>query len=477
MINLLIEKNQKKLKKYPLGILLCFAMYNFWQMGFIYFMGPALTINGRTPLPVSLDNIAGVIAVSYVCSIVFMCLWPKKVVWAERFSIIATFISAVGLFIPFPDAVLEILIYMQTFFCCFMIGFETFIIVNYFSEENAITHLTVAYGVSLFLIAVVQNDFIQITFPVFRIVCVIIIALVIFFTFRLPAGAECVPEYVKKSDKFTSPKKLLWGTFILVFVTALMAVSGPAIAGEITHGVFILYLTEAVSSIAVYLLYKKGGIHPFRSIKLCVCLGVVGFLFMYVSSFIPSFAYIGCVLIGIGMVPCQMLPLYNNVIMKMYPSKYLSPITIGLALIAVLVQSSMVELFRDMPSMLYLAYAVLMVILVLVYLYVEPIFLYTLKRKPVIVNATAEENKEENDETGDDMTAEQSIAAVSVLSQLSKRELEVADLIAAGYSNSDIANVLFISPHTVNDHTKKIYKKLDVHSRFELTALINKNSR
>ena len=48
---------------------------------------------------------------------------------------------------------------------------------------------------------------------------------------------------------------------------------------------------------------------------------------------------------------------------------------------------------------------------------------------PVIVNATAEENKEENDETGDDMTAEQSIAAVSVLSQLSKRELEVADLI------------------------------------------------
>ena len=65
--------------------------------------------------------------------------------------------------------------------------------------------------------------------------------------------------------------------------------------------------------------------------------------------------------------------------------------------------------------------------------------------------------------------------ADSAFATLSKRELEVVDLIAAGYSNGDIAKVLFISVHTVNDHTKNIYRKLNVHSRYELTALVNKN--
>lgn len=477
MKNSIIESNQKKIKKYSLPILLCFSMFCFWQMGFIYFMGPALTINGRTPFPVSLDNIASVIAVSYVCSICFMIFLPKKVVWAERISLIVAFLSAVGLFIPFPDSVLEILIYLQTFLCCFMIGFETFIIVNYFSEENAITHLTAAYGVSLVLIAAVQNDFLHITFPVFRIVCVIIIALIIFFSFRLPADSESVPVYVKKSDNMTSPTKLLAGTFILVFVSSLMAVSGPAISGEVTHGVFITYLADAIASIFIYFLYKKADIHPFRSINLYICFGVIGFLLMYVSTYVPFLSYVACMLIGIGMVSCQMLPLYINVLMKTYPSKYLAPITIGLALVAVLVQSNMVELFREMPTMLYLAYAVIMVILVLVYMYIEPIFLYTIKRKPVQPEFTTEEIIVENKDTvtGDAVTVQIS-DSTSVLSELSKRELEVADLIAAGYSNGDIAKILFISPHTVNDHTKNIYRKLDVHSRFELTALINKSS-
>ena len=62
----------------------------------------------------------------------------------------------------------------------------------------------------------------------------------------------------------------------------------------------------------------------------------------------------------------------------------------------------------------------------------------------------------------------------NVFDVLSKREKEVVDLIASGYSNAEIASALFISPHTVNDHTKKIYRKLDVHSRYELTALVNK---
>jgi len=50
---------------------------------------------------------------------------------------------------------------------------------------------------------------------------------------------------------------------------------------------------------------------------------------------------------------------------------------------------------------------------------------------------------------------------------LSKREIEVLQLIAKGHSNQKIANELFISLSTVKTHTSNIYSKLGVKSRVQ----------
>jgi DNA-binding NarL/FixJ family response regulator len=50
---------------------------------------------------------------------------------------------------------------------------------------------------------------------------------------------------------------------------------------------------------------------------------------------------------------------------------------------------------------------------------------------------------------------------------LSARESEVLSYIAKGFSFSEIARLLGVSPHTVTTHVKKIYQKLAVHSRGE----------
>ena len=48
---------------------------------------------------------------------------------------------------------------------------------------------------------------------------------------------------------------------------------------------------------------------------------------------------------------------------------------------------------------------------------------------------------------------------------LSKRELEVLQLIAKGMTNREIAGTLFLSANTIKSHSIKIYRKLDVNSR------------
>lgn len=55
-------------------------------------------------------------------------------------------------------------------------------------------------------------------------------------------------------------------------------------------------------------------------------------------------------------------------------------------------------------------------------------------------------------------------------SVLSSREIDVLRLVAAGLSNSQIAQRLFLSQHTVARHVQNIYAKIDVSSRAAATA-------
>jgi two-component system response regulator DesR len=50
---------------------------------------------------------------------------------------------------------------------------------------------------------------------------------------------------------------------------------------------------------------------------------------------------------------------------------------------------------------------------------------------------------------------------------LTDREREVLDLIAAGSTNREIAQRLFLSPHTVKEHTSALYRKLSARNRAE----------
>lgn len=60
------------------------------------------------------------------------------------------------------------------------------------------------------------------------------------------------------------------------------------------------------------------------------------------------------------------------------------------------------------------------------------------------------------------------------LIELSPREREVTNEVAAGKTNRNIAATLFLSEKTVDSHLGRIYAKLDVHSRAALTAIVTR---
>jgi len=57
--------------------------------------------------------------------------------------------------------------------------------------------------------------------------------------------------------------------------------------------------------------------------------------------------------------------------------------------------------------------------------------------------------------------------ASGVLRRLSRRELQILQMIAAGGSTATIAEALFISRATVRNHVQHLLQKLDLHHRLD----------
>jgi DNA-binding CsgD family transcriptional regulator/tetratricopeptide (TPR) repeat protein len=59
---------------------------------------------------------------------------------------------------------------------------------------------------------------------------------------------------------------------------------------------------------------------------------------------------------------------------------------------------------------------------------------------------------------------------------MTKSELAIAQLVADGLTNREVAERLFVSPHTVNTHLRQVFTKLEINSRVALTRLATERS-
>ncbi len=62
-----------------------------------------------------------------------------------------------------------------------------------------------------------------------------------------------------------------------------------------------------------------------------------------------------------------------------------------------------------------------------------------------------------------------------LLKELTRREIEIIQLVAQGFSNNEIGKNLFISPRTVDTHRTNIMRKLDLHNVAEIVRFAFQN--
>jgi DNA-binding CsgD family transcriptional regulator len=468
----ILEENVQKRLTVGLPLLFCFALYPVWQMGVVYFSGEALSLGGRTPVPV--DNMTALITAGYALSIGFAIAAPKFAVWAERLCALSALGAALLLYLPLAPGALAIIYYLHCFFCVFMIVFENAVIANLFTEETAILHLTVPYALASALIAVLQNDLVAIPFWVFHMVIIATLVLQLIFYFKLPSKQW--PRYAKKADGLVLPGRLFAGLSGLAALSCFMILFGITVAESILHGVTVLFLSMALSGLGVFALWKLFGITPLRICTIMVCVDAFGFIMAIASFVYPSLSLAVCVLLGLGSAVYLAVPYFALVMVKRYPSRFISPGIIAIAMLAVLVHSALLEAFRNRVQALYVLYLVIAVGMVVLYLILEPYLIYSFRGRSLLEEVPEGRREQEEKDAvlpGALFTRQPpwKPGELAAFDCLTKKELEVTELMLRGLSAKEIAAQMKVSGSTIATHRKAVYDKLNVHSKGELFAL------
>jgi DNA-binding CsgD family transcriptional regulator len=503
--SILAENEEKRLSP-SLPWLCCFALFTAWQIGVFSYSGAALAVEGRLPLDIDAGNFTPLISLGYILSIAWMLVFPRRIVWAERIMAVAALLAALALYLPLAHEARTLFFLAQLFCCCVMIGFETALIVGLFSEQAAVKHLLVAYGLIFFLAALMQNNFLEVPYWAFQHFNVAALILQILFYWKLPA--KVWPDFVRRGTVLVCPTRLFVGLFTLCFLGNIMISFGISVAESVRHGLFVFYTSFAIFAVAGYALLRRSGLSPLRFASISVVVSVTGFIVAMVALYIPALALPACVLLGPGTASCILIPYYGVVMTKRYPSRFISPAIIGISFIAsVLLLAWLIEAFRENTTLLYTLYLAIAVAMAVVYLFLEPYLLYSFRGRPLIsdeeiagiarteADSAAENTAVEPPQTAPPepalteplttspllteslLTTRQRNLAANAFDKLSAKELAIAELLMQGFNYEVICSRLHISKNTAYWYRRQLFDKLQIGSLQELFALAEKQER
>jgi DNA-binding CsgD family transcriptional regulator len=326
-------------------------------------------------------------------------------------------------------------------------------------------------------VAALHNGFVDLPFAYFRLFAIAACAMQMLFYCKIPGNN--FPRYLKKSDNLVMPKRFFAFMMVWVAMSCSVVLFGTTVSETVKHGVAVLYLSAAVSGLVIFLLWRRFGISPLTACPVFTAMGALGFVTAICSLYFPALAHVSCVFLGMAWICCWMGPLVAGVLFaKQYPSRYVFTAIVGTIMGMILIHTMLLDSMRGNMIVLSMVYSVIAVIMVGLFLILKPYLDYSFRGERLISEersaeliekakaaaqlAQGAENDEVLQETGihDD--------------ELTERERQIAQELMSGLDYKEIAEKLFISPHTVNTHKKSIYSKKGVHNVQGLILKIGK---
>ena len=459
----------------PVWILAFLQTFTIWQMGVIYYSSKVFTVNGVTPLPVSVDTAALPIAAGYLAGAALAYFLPRRVgLWARLLTVLSL-VSILLMFAPLPETALAALYYFSVFTCVAFISVAAVLAINIYSLKTALKDGIIATLISAPFIALLHYQTFALDFRAFNILSAVIQVLILIGLTRISTRFEIpfIPSQRKAApgERAQAPVLLVAGTIFVFAVICLCVLFSSTTAESVENGISLFYISSAVWAALFAWLHFRKKINPFVLYTVFLGIAALGFILWLLP--LSAIKPISIVLQGADSCLCNLAWFIAAVLFEQWNKRMIAPGCVLIALVTVLLHSGLLEALRNDAHLLYAIYAGIALVLLVVYFLTEPYF----RRVWIdVYKRTSEETKRPCLEAApkDIAPPQTEETEPDPRKLLTTREAEVLTLAIRGYDNATIAKVLCISANTVKFHMKNIFQKMGVHNRFELTTKINR---
>ena len=253
----------------------------------------------------------------------------------------------------------------------------------------------------------------------------------------------------------------------MVLFPTMLLLMATSVAETVPHGVSTMFLSAAVLAVVLQVTKVKLKILSGKDYSGFLMLTPIGFVCAIMADYVSTFGLVACVFFGFSVVLSNLYLFFLATGFSLYPSRFIGAQGTALGLGLALLHSMVLEVFRNSIPLLYGIYLFISVILIIVFHFLEPHFMYIWRQEREVGGEKSELNP--NADTQEQQKPEMEPMFYKVLSQ---QEGNLARLILEGYSEGQIAKEMNISLNTQKSYRKNLYSKLDIHSKRELFRLV-----
>lgn len=384
------------------------------------------------------------------------------------FSIIFC-ITTTGIFFLSPSFIWSILLVMSSFFSGLCVGVWGFYFKHFTPTNERIKTAADVLIYSNIIMILINIVAINISPNAGLFLSIFILILALFFAVKLPKDIKVIVKTFREVNNKNITKPLAFFCLFIILITINSGLMYKVMNPEFSHHEFLVSWYWAVPYIVALYIMRNLPKDSNRTYILYFAIAMIGFsfiAFMVLDRSALSYIVIDTLMLGAcgiydlfwWSILGEMLEFHKN------PAKILG---IGLSanVMGVFIGGLIGNIISqgDIKSINSSVIALIVVFITLIILPVLHKHLLIFLKNHVYLTILSETPvKEKVDSTED----------IMILSQLTKRESEIADLLLKGRTYKMIAQELYLSENTVKTHIKSIYSKFNINSKAELIKLL-----